>query len=216
MPDDQPFTISIAASTIATFARDGGFEAVYMVGHSTGAAIAMETAKALRRVRHGMRVHVAGVSTALPAPQPFLAGLRTARGTAGSIFRTGSLRPRTVWLDYYRRISYGEDPSVHAEALAYQLARRRARVITIPSPALATRHFAAILGWQNPEPDHLDGVDLAFWHGAVDPVFPPAPVARFVKTLPKADLHVLETHGHVVHLTYLPLWDDMAARWGFD
>ena len=214
---DAPLSINQAASEVATFVRDGRFEAVYFVGHSTGAAVALEASKALRRDHPEIRVHVAGISTALPAPQPLLAGLRSAGGTVAAIFRARSLNPRTVWLEQYRRISYGRDASHHAEVIARanELVRQRGPQIQLPERGLGRKHFSAILGWQNNRPERLKGVDMVFWHGGVDPVFPEGAVTRFVGTLPDADLKVLDNHGHVILLTYPQIWDEMADRWGF-
>ncbi|MEP6018970.1 MAG: alpha/beta hydrolase [Paracoccaceae bacterium] len=219
--DDRPaedrLSVNAAASRIATFVRDGQFENVYFVGHSAGAAIALESAKAIRRIRPDTQVHVAGISTALPAPQPLLVGWRGFKGTTAAALRAGSLNPRDVWLEYYRRISYGPDVSVHAETAkrADLLVQANDDRIQLPKRGLGRRHFLAVLGWQNLTPERLDGVQMDFWHGAVDPIFPLRPVKRFVDTLPNADLHVLDNHGHVIMLTYTEIWSEIAAKWGF-
>ena len=217
-PGTAPFSINQAAGELATFVRDGGFENVYFVGHSTGAAIAIETSKALREIRPDVGVHIAAISTALPAPQPVLSGVRGAGGTLAAIFRARSLKPRTVWLEQYRRVSYGPDASHHAEVIAKAnaLVRERGDQIQLPERGLGRKHFGAILGWKNNAPERLDGVDIAFWHGGVDPVFRAEAVARFAKTLPQADLQVLDNHGHVILLTYPEIWAEMADRWGFN
>ena len=217
-PAEEPFSIDAAAGRIATFVRDGGFEDVYFVGHSTGAAIALEAAKAIGKINPETRVHVAGISTALPAPQPLLAGIRGAGGTLAAAFRARSLRPREVWLEYYRRISYGKDVSVHIDiaARADALIAANDDRIQLPRKGLGRRHFTAILGWMNPDPESLDGVDMVFWAGSDDPVFPPRAVARFVDTLPDAELRVLDGHGHVILLTYPDIWQEMAVRWAFN
>ena len=217
-PPDEPMSITAAAARLATFVRDEGFDQVYFVGHSTGTAIALEAAKAIRRVRPDTGVHVAGISTSLPAPHPLIAGARSAAGTAAAAVRVRSLNPREVWLEYYRRISYGPDVSKHVEtrAASDQLIAANDDRIQIPKQGLARRHFRAALSWQNPKPQRLDGVDMVFWHGGVDPVFPPAPVRRFVETLPDADLRLLDDHGHVILLTYPQIWEDIARHWGFE
>lgn len=217
-PDDVALSINAAASRLATFVRDGGFEEVYLIGHSTGAAIALETAKALRRVRPDVTVHIAGISTALPAPQPVLAGLRGAKSTVAAAARARSLRPRDVWIEYYRRLSYGRDTSKHLEVIAAANARIAAggNQIELPPPRVTRRHFQAILGWQNIRPERLEGVEITFWHGAEDPVFPPRPVRRFVDTLPEAELRLLPHHGHVILLTYPEIWQDLSRLWGFE
>ncbi|MEP6067315.1 MAG: alpha/beta hydrolase [Paracoccaceae bacterium] len=216
-PAEEPLSINAAASRIATFVRDGQFESVYFVGHSTGAAIALESAKAIRRTRPDTLIHVAGISTALPAPQPALVGWRGLKGASAAALRARSLVPREVWLEYYRRISYGPDASVHAETgnRADFLVQVNDDRIQLPKRGLGRRHFSAVLGWQNIDPTRLDGVQLDFWHGAVDPIFPVHHVSRFVDTLPNADLHVLDNHGHVIMLTYPDIWSEIATTWGF-
>ena len=217
-PSGAPFSIDQAAGELATFVQRGGFENVYFVGHSTGAAIALESAKMLRTSQPGVKVHVAGISTALPAPQPILSGFRSAGGTIAAAFRARSLHPRTVWIEQYRRVSYGPDASHHAEVIAKanELVRQRGQQIQLPEKGLGRKHFGAIIGWRNQTPERLEGVDIAFWHGDVDPVFRSTAVARFAETLPKAELNVLENHGHVVLLTYPEIWDEMANRWAFE
>ena len=214
-PPQEPLSINAAASRIATFVRDGQFETVYFVGHSTGAAIALEAAKAIRRIRPDTQVHVAGISTTLPAPQPALVGWRGLKGTTAAAFRARSLNPRDVWLEYYRRISFGPNVAVHAEIAerADVLVRANDDRIQLPKKGLGRRHFSAVLGWQNLGPERLDGVQMDFWHGAVDPIFPARHVARFVDTLPNAQLHVLDDHGHVIMLTYPDIWLEIAATW---
>lgn len=216
-PGDTPLSINEAAGHIATFVRDGGFEEVYLIGHSTGAAIALETAKALRRVRPGMAVHVAGVSTALPAPQPLLAGARGAKSTVAAAMRARTLRPRDVWIEYYRRLSYGRDTSHHEAVIRAANARiaREGNQIELPPKSVTRRHFTAILGWRNNGPERLSGTQMTFWHGGEDPVFPIPAVKRFTKTLPDAHLRVLPHHGHVILLTYPQIWAEMEALWGF-
>ena len=78
--DDRPaeefVNLDHAADTIVNTVRQGGFARVDLVGHSTGSAIALEAAKALRTRLPQVKVRVAAISTALPAPQPVLAGVR--------------------------------------------------------------------------------------------------------------------------------------------
>jgi len=217
LPARTPFSINIAAGQVATFVRDQGFEEVFLVGHSTGAAIAMETAKVLHDIRPDIDVHIAGISTALPAPQPLLSGLRNATGTVAAALRARSLRPRTVWIEQYRRISYGPDASHHAEVIAKAnaLVRERGEQIQLPSRGLGLKHFWAILGWQNNRPERLDAVDTVFWHGGVDPVFRAAAVERFAGKMSQSKVHVLDHHGHIILLTYPEIWSEMADHWGF-
>lgn len=216
-PGSAPFSIPLAARQIAQFVESGAFDQVYFVGHSTGAAIAMEAAKRLRVSRPETEIQIAGISTALPAPQPVLSGIRSVGGTIAAAVRARSLHPRTVWIEQYRRVSYGPDASHHAEVIAKAnaLVRERGEQIQLPKRGLGIKHFSAILGWQNARPERLEGVDIAFWHGGVDPVFRARAVDRFAKRLPQAEVKVLNHHGHVILLTYPEIWDEMATRWGF-
>ncbi len=216
-PKNAPLTIPRAAKELAHFVASGGFDDVYFVGHSTGAAIAIEAAKILSETQPHVQVRIAGISTALPAPQPVLSGIRSAGGTVAAAVRALSLNPRTVWIEQYRRVSYGPDASHHAEVIAKAnaLVRERGEQIQLPKRGLGLKHFGAIVGWQNRKPERLTDVDIAFWHGGVDPVFRSQAVARFAKSLPQADLKVLPHHGHVILLTYPEIWDEMATRWQF-
>ena len=217
LPPEAPFSIPLAADHLARFVIREGFEQVYFVGHSTGAAIAIEAAKILSTAQPKTRVHIAGISTALPAPQPVLSGIRSAGGTIAAAVRARSLHPRTVWLEQYRRVSYGPDASHHAEVIAKAnaLVRERGEQITLPKRGLGIKHFSAILGWTNKDAEQLEHVDIAFWHGGVDPVFRAQAVERFAKKLPQAEVKILAHHGHVILLTYPEIWQEMAARWRF-
>lgn len=198
-----------AAARIARLVAAHDLKRVDLVGHSTGAVIALEAAKDIRALSPDTKVHVSGISTALPAPQPVLAGLRGAAGTLAAAARARSLNPRKVWLEYYRRLAYG--PEVEASpttaAAADSLVAANNDRITLPEDGLYRRHTRDLRRWTNPDPEALDGADITFYHGAVDPVFPPRPVRRFVNTLPDASVTFIDGHGHLILLTYPQVWD---------
>ena len=216
--DDRPaeefVNLEFAAETIVNSVRQGGFEHVDLVGHSTGSAIALEAAKALRTRRPHVKVRVAAISTALPAPQPVLAGARGAVGTVGAAVRAGSLSPRTVWLEYYRTLAYGPnaetDPQV-AQAADALVAANEGR-IALPQEGLGKRHTRALRRWTNATPDRLQGVEIVLYHGAVDPVFPPRAVDRFARSMPNAKLQLIDGHGHLLMLTYPEIWSRIASQ----
>ncbi|MFL4470780.1 alpha/beta fold hydrolase [Tateyamaria armeniaca] len=212
-PEAEWVDIDRAAKRIATLVQQQRLDRVDLVGHSTGAVIAVEAAKAIRQTTPETDVRVHAISTALPAPQPLLAGMRGAAGTVAAAARSGSLKPRTVWLEYYRRLAYGPDaetdPQV-AQAADALVAANDDR-ITLPSRGLGRRHTRDLRQWQNRNAAALTGAQLDYYHGAVDPVFPPRITARFVNTLPGADLHLIEGHGHLLLLTYPEVWDQITA-----
>ena len=212
-PAQDWVNIDFAANRIAALVHGAKLQEVHLIGHSTGAVIALEAAKAIRRTAPNTDVTVSAISSALPAPQPVLAGVRGAAGTVAAAYRSRSLDPRTVWLAYYRRLAYGPaaktDPVV-ARAADSLVAANTDR-IALPEDGLARRHTRALRRWTNPAPQDLAGATLTYYHGAVDPVFPPRVTQRFVNTLPAARLHLIDGHGHLLLLTYPQIWDDIAA-----
>lgn len=215
-PSAEWVDIDRAAQRIASVVNVHKLKRIDLVGHSTGAVIALQAAKRIRAANPSTLVHVHAISTALPAPQPVLAGVRGAAGTVAAAVRTRSLDPRTVWLEYYRRLAYGPnaktDPKV-AQAADALVAANDAR-ITLPTKGLGRRHTRDLRRWRNPDPGALRGATLDFYHGAVDPVFPPRATARFVNSLPDATLTLIEGNGHLLLLTYPQVWDLIIARMG--
>ncbi|WP_299725035.1 alpha/beta hydrolase [uncultured Tateyamaria sp.] len=213
-PEEEWVDIDRAAQRIARLVQENGLVRIDLVGHSTGAVIAIEAAKVIRQTSPNTKVHLHAISTALPAPQPVLAGVRGAAGTVAAAARAGSLKPRVVWLEYYRRLAYGPgaetDPQV-AQAADALVAANDDR-ITLPSRGLGRRHTRALRQWRNKNPERLSGAQLDFYHGAVDPVFPPRITARFVDTLPGAKLHLIAKNGHLLLLTYPQVWDRIIAE----
>jgi len=212
-PSEESIDLDRAAARIAQLVRTYDLGRVDLIGHSTGAVIALEAAKEIRRTNPETEVYVTGISTALPAPQPILAGVRGAAGTVAAAVRAGSLNPRKVWLEYYRRLAYGPDVDTApqtAQAADALVAANNDR-IELPEDGLYRRHTRDLRRWTNPYPEALAGATITFYHGAVDPVFPPRPTRRFVDTLPDADLRLIEGHGHLILLTYPQVWDRIAA-----
>jgi len=202
-------SFAFAAQHIADLVGQTGLEEVDLVGHSTGAAIALEAAKAIRRAHPDTKVRVVAISSALPAPQPVLAGIRGVAGTARAAARAGSLNPRKVWLEYYRYLAYGPgaDTNPQVADAADALVDANQSRITLPQEGLARRHTRDLRGWRNADTQYLEGVDVTLYHGAVDPVFPPKAVARFARTLPQAELRLVEGHGHLLMLTFPEIWN---------
>lgn len=207
-PEAEWVDITRAANRISYLVSDYGLQRIDLVGHSTGAVIAMEAAKQIRRTSPKTQVHVHAISTALPAPQPLLAGVRGAAGTVTAALRARSVKPHTVWMDYYRTLAYGAEVEADPEAAqaADALAQANGDRIVLPTKGLGRRHTRALRRWTNPDPGALKGTTLDFYHGAVDPVFPPRITARFVNKLPDAELHLIDGHGHLLMMTYPDVW----------
>lgn len=212
-PREESVVLQRAAARIAQLVQTHDLKRIDMIGHSTGAVIALEAAKDIRATSPDVEVHVTGISTALPAPQPILAGLRGAAGTIAAAARARSLKPRKVWLEYYRRLAYGPDVDTRPDTVeaADALVAANDDRIELPEDGLYRRHTRDLRRWTNPDPDALSGADITFYHGAVDPVFPPRPTQRFVNTLPDARVTFIDGHGHLILLTYPQVWDRIAA-----
>lgn len=208
-PEGEWVDIARAAARISRLVREAGLARVDLIGHSTGAVIALEAAKDIRRTSPGTDVRVTAISSALPAPQPILAGVRGAAGTVAAAARAGSLAPRDVWLEYYRRLAYGPDADATptSRRAADALVAANDDRITLPENGLARRHTRALRRWTNPDPEALRGARLTYYHGAVDPVFPPRITRRFTDSLPDAELRLVPGHGHLLLLTYPEIWD---------
>lgn len=213
-PEAEWVDIDRAAGRIAQLVGANGITRIDLVGHSTGAVIALEAAKDIRRLHPDTDVRVYAISTALPAPQPLLAGVRGAAGTVAAAARTRSLNPRTVWLEYYRRLAYGPDAQANPQVAqaADALVAANDERITLPEKGLGRRHTRDLRRWRNADAAALKGAALTFYHGAVDPVFPPRITARFVDSLPDADLTLIDGHGHLLLLTYPQVWDRIIAQ----
>ncbi|MBY5932166.1 alpha/beta hydrolase [Tateyamaria omphalii] len=215
--DERPSAESVdldrAAARIARLVQTYDLKRIDIIGHSTGAVIALEAAKDIRALSPNTEVRVSGISTALPAPQPILAGLRGAAGTVAAATRTRSLNPRKVWLEYYRRLAYGPDVETVPERAqaADALVEANTDRIELPENGLYRRHTRDLRRWTNPDPEALAGARITFYHGAVDPVFPRRPTQRFVDTLPGADITFIDGHGHLILLTYPQVWDLIGA-----
>ena len=208
-PAEESIVIDRAAQRIADLVGSYDMEHIDIIGHSTGAVIALEAAKTIRTQHPDVTVTVTGVATALPAPQPLLAGVRGAVGTVGAAVRSGSLNPRKVWLEYYRRLAFGSDVETTAETAeaADALVAANDDRITLPEDGLYRRHTRDLRRWTNPDPKRLTGTQITYYHGAVDPVFPPRPTQRFVDRLPGADITFIDGHGHLLLQTYPQVWD---------
>lgn len=212
-PAEESIDLDRAASRIAQLVRTHDLDRIHLIGHSTGAVIALEAAKRIRANAPDTQVAVTGISTALPAPQPVLAGLRGAAGTVAAAARARSLEPRKVWLEYYRRLAYGPDVDAAPDSIAAadELVAANDERIQLPEDGLYRRHTRDLRRWKNPDPDALTGTDIAFYHGAVDPVFPPRPTQRFVDSLPDANITFIDGQGHLILLTYPQVWDRIGA-----
>ena len=208
-PAAESIVLDRAAARIAALVRAHDLKRIDVIGHSTGAVIALEAAKDIRALAPEVEVQVIGFSTALPAPQPVLAGLRGAAGTVAAAVRARSLNPRKVWLEYYRRLAYGPDVEkspATAQAADTLIAANDSR-IELPEDGLYRRHTRDLRRWTNTDPGALAGTRVTFYHGAVDPVFPPRPTRRFVRTIPGAKITFIAGHGHLILLTYPEVWD---------
>jgi pimeloyl-ACP methyl ester carboxylesterase len=207
-PEDEWVVIDRAAARIAKLVRDAALSRVDLIGHSTGAVIALEAAKEIRRTAPNVDVSVTAISSALPAPQPILAGVRGAAGTLAAATRARSLDPRTVWLEYYRRLAYGPQADATPAGIraADALVAANDDRIELPDRGLGRRHTRALRRWTNPDPGAAAGARLTYYHGAVDPVFPPRLTKRFTDTLPGANLRLIKGHGHLLLLTYPEIW----------
>lgn len=216
-PGEEAIDIGFAADRITRFVQENALSRVHLIGHSTGAAIAFESAIRIRSTLPETEVQVAAISSALPAPQPTLAGIRGGLGTLAAAARVGSLNPRKVWLEYYRVLAYGRGSrrTQQVAAAADQLVAANEGRIEIPQDGLARRHWAAIRRWPGPEVEALEGVPVTFFHGAGDPVFPLPALRRFSVTLPDAKIIAYQDNGHLLFLSYPQVWQDVSAAFGF-
>ncbi|WP_299293398.1 alpha/beta hydrolase [uncultured Tateyamaria sp.] len=206
--------IERAATTLTDFVAHHEFEQVYFVGFSTGNAINLEAAKILAVSQSDVRSTIAGISTALPAPQPTLAGVRGFAGNVAAAARVGSLNRRDIWLEYYKTLLFGPPDGQPATVRksAETLTAANAPRIVVPDAALARSHASALIGWTNSEPERLKDIDIVLFHGARDPVFPLRAVVRFAEGLPRpATVVSYDNNGHLLLITQPRIFDHMFA-----
>ncbi|QBF31277.1 alpha/beta fold hydrolase [Thalassococcus sp. S3] len=214
----ESLSLRRAAETISIFVQSTGIKRVYFVGFSTGSAIAMESAKRLRRADPEMEIKIAGVSSAVPLPQPYIAGLKGAGDLLSAASRTGSLSRSVYWPEYFRTLLYGprtERDAIEAASAEVLLEERQQRV-TMPDVDLARSHGLALLGWTNANKADLAEVPIFLFHGEHDPVFSARAIRRFSDRLPQAEALVFKDQGHLLLLTVPGLFDLMRAKLGID
>jgi len=213
-PRSDRLDIHDAADTITAFIEEHGFQRVYFVGFSTGNAINLEAAKQISASQTETDIAVAGISTALPAPYPTLAGLRGFAGNVAAAVRVGSLQRRDIWLEYYKTLLFGA-PRKQPEPVrssAQTLTNANAPRIVVPDNALARSHGTALIGWSNSHTDLLADVDIGLFHGARDPVFPIGAVVRFAENLPRpATVVSYDNNGHLLLITQPRIFDHVFA-----
>ncbi|WP_299370325.1 alpha/beta hydrolase [uncultured Tateyamaria sp.] len=213
-PQSDPFNIHAAADSIVRFVQHYDFDTVLYVGFSTGNAINLEAAKRLATERQDITQAVAGISTALPAPQPILAGVRGFAGNVSAATRVDRLSRRDIWLEYYKTLLFGgpRDQPEPVRKSAQTIADANAPRIEVPDAEIAGRHGTALLGWRNAGADRLGDVDIGLFHGARDPVFPLRAVLRFAEGLPKpATVVSYDNNGHLLMITQPRLFDHVFA-----
>jgi magnesium chelatase accessory protein len=181
------------AKDIAALAGEEGWTPQAVIGHSAGAAVALEMARQ-RRLEVGRVVAINGA-------------LENFKGTAGWLFpmmaKMLALNPLTGFLisqggrstAQVRSILASTGTELDDEALSYYARLISRRIHVEGTLAMMAQWSLDELNRGLPEID----ADILFLHGAQDGAVNPRVAERAASLLPRADLRVLDGVGHLAH-----------------
>jgi pimeloyl-ACP methyl ester carboxylesterase len=197
-----------AAEIVALAARYPG-KPVRLVGFSTGGAIVLNAAHALRG-----DVRVALLSSAVAGGggvETFAKGLRDMLGSA---VRARSLDRRKIWLAYYKVLLYGravlDDPVLDARA-AEVIAARHDRIVW-PDEGKPQAHTRDLRRWKVPSVCVQTGSGVRLFWGMADPVFSLAQQRGLARRIGAAGLTGYPGQGHLLFASHPPVFQDIYAH----
>ncbi|MDP3196073.1 alpha/beta fold hydrolase [Tabrizicola sp.] len=207
-PLSPPLDLARSARWIADYANRYPDARINLVGYSTGAAIAIESAGLIER---GERVKVIAISSPTPFPGAAVAVVRGGIGVAGSALATGSLAAKTVWDEYFITLYLGSGwrNSPEKRAMADRLRKAFEGQITPPGEGRGRSQSASLLLWTLSPEAKASKARITFFHGENDPIFPLSGVRRLGQRL-NAPLCVLPEDGHMPLLSRADLIDRVA------
>lgn len=204
---DHRLEVDNAAVQIASLMRAHPEKPLYLLGYSTGAAIAFSAAEKLEN----RNIKIAALSSAVPYPSTLTTGLNGAIDIISAAVRARSVNRQKVWLSYYETLLFGRK-GLRNPALQAEIARFKAAVmdrLSAPSAELSSSHSAGIRNWR---PTFAAGnAKIRFFHGMEDPVITDGQLARFAARIPGAEINGYQDHGHLLFLTAPHVFDDVLS-----
>jgi pimeloyl-ACP methyl ester carboxylesterase len=204
-PLSPPLDLARAARWVADYANRYPEARINLLGYSTGAAIAIESAGLIHRSE---RVQLVAISSATPFPGAALAVVRGGLGVAGSALATGSLSAKTVWDEYFITLYLGSGwrTSPDKRALAERLRQAFAGQINTPGEGRGRSQSAGLLLWTLSPEAQASKARFTIFHGENDPIFPLSGARRLGQRL-NAPVCVLPEDGHMPLLSRADLMD---------
>lgn len=211
----KPLKLRAAARDVAALLRTAPGARLRLLGFSTGASLALETAAVLGEDRD-VRVAVVGALPGFPAA--FRAGLRTSAAMLGVMIDQGSTDLGAAWNVYYPTLLFGregaKDPANRARAQAIRAAR--AGGLVKPSVAMLRAQVGDVAWWNGRLSGPIDHVPTLFLHGADDPVVPLRAARRFAEIAPDRRFEAAPGRGHLLLRTDPDLLDVVLAFFDAD
>lgn len=205
LPLDHRLAVDSAADQIALLARTLPDKPLYLLGYSTGSAIAIAAAERL----NNRKIKIAALSSAVPYPGTLTTGLNGAVDIIAAAVRARSVNPQKVWLSYYETLLFGRK-GLRNPALREEIARFRAAAegrLSAPSSQLSSAHSSGVRNWR---PSFATAnAEIRFFHGEEDPVITRGQIRRFAARIPGAQIHGYPDHGHLLFLTAPNVFDDV-------
>lgn len=201
-----------SAAWVADIANRHPEAEIQLIGYSTGAAIAIEAAG---RITHSERVKVAAISSATPFPGAVLAAMRGGVDVAASAVRLGSLDRQRIWEDYYKTLYLGKGwrHSAAKREQAAQLEDIRKGRVKAPGGGVGKSQSGSLLFWSPSDAARSTRVEIRFFHGDLDPVFPLPAAKRLARSL-HSEICILPGQGHLVLQSDPSLMERIARFFG--
>lgn len=179
---------------------------VRLLGYSTGGPIALTAAAQIAG-----DIKVAAMSSAIESGGGMRTGLSGLSDIIGSAWRRGSLRPRDIWMEYYRVLLFGRvvqrDPHLAEQANAL-IASHKDRIV-MPEGDLPRAHTDDLRRWRLPAGRVLSPDRIRFFVGMDDPVFSQRQTLDFADRLGGCTVVGYPGHGHLLFLSCPDVFDDI-------
>jgi pimeloyl-ACP methyl ester carboxylesterase len=182
---------------------------VALVGHSMGAAIALETAA---RVPNGIAVDLVLINPMVADGGGVPTLLAGGRGLVGAALRSGTLSLTEMWASYWTDLYFGRDGA--GSAARERVIRENANLIVFPDRALREAQAEAVQGWSVPEGATRRADRVGVFVGGADPVFAPRQTDRLLESLGPAQVVVYPGGGHLLPVSEARLWEDVVRFLG--
>lgn len=199
--------LDAAAQEIIEFIALHPGKQVHLLGYSTGGAVVLNVAAGLKTP-----INVALMSPAVARGGGVRTGLKGARDVIGAAWRARSLKPRAIWLEYYKTLLFGRrvtrDGALNAHAQA--VIQARLPKIVMPEGGLPQAHTAHLRRWKVPAREELAQARIRVFVGLADSVFSTAQ-SREMATQIGADVVGYAGQGHLLFATQPEVFDDVLA-----